>query len=372
MIYFDNAATTYPKPPSVIRAAVRAFEEFGANPGRAGHKFSAETAEAVFKSRQKCADFFGAEVENTAFTLNCTLALNMAIKGVLYDGSHIITSDLEHNAVIRPIHAWAKHKGAYSIAKAGKTDRETLKNFEELIMPNTSAIVCTAASNVTGQRLPLAKIGAVCRKFGICFIVDAAQGAGIFPIILADDINIICAAGHKGLYGPMGTGLIVTDGKFPLKSIIEGGTGSLSSAIEQPDFMPDMLESGTINTPGVIALGAGIDFVVKKGIDKIRKHEDTLCKILLDEIADNDKITVYRNNECANAPVISFNIKSFSSEELAAKLSDKGFCLRGGLHCAFLAHSRLGTLNRGAVRFAPSYYNTAAEVYEFAATLNRI
>lgn len=374
MVYFDNAATTYPKPVSVITAMSKAMVNFGANPGRSGHKLSMETAEAVFASREKCAGFFGAETENTVFMLNCTYALNMAIKGILTSNSHIITSDLEHNAVIRPIHAASKENGiSYSLAHVSADDNETVRNFERLINSRTKAVVCTCASNVTGQILPYRKIGEMCRKHGLCFILDAAQGSGVLPINLKEDnINIICSAGHKGLYGPMGTGLMITDGKFRLRTIIEGGTGSASKEIEQPEFLPDRFESGTINTSGAISLGVGIDFVNDKGIATIHNHEWKLCRLFFDEIRNNPKVTLYSEEyDKSRVPIVPFNIGGISSEETAGMLSREGFFLRGGFHCAFLAHKQMGTIETGAVRFAPSVFNTRAEVMQFIRTINR-
>ena len=200
MVYLDNAATTYPKPIPVIASMSRAMVNYGGNPGRAGHKMSMETAQAVFNSRMKCADFFGAEPDNIIFTLNCTHALNLAVKGIAGANSHLITSDIEHNAVIRPVHAVSKENGiSYSMARTTNDPDETARGFEKLINSRTKAIVCTAASNITGKILPIKKLAAVCKKHGICFILDAAQGAGVLPLKLEDGINIICTAGHKGL-----------------------------------------------------------------------------------------------------------------------------------------------------------------------------
>ena len=373
MVYLDNAATTYPKPPSVIGKASWAMVNYGANPGRAGHKLSMETAEAVFYARQQCADFFGAKTENVCFMLNCTTALNTAIKGILTPNSHIITSDLEHNAVLRPLHSVSKRDGiTYSVAKVSEDDGETVQNFKRLIKRNTKAIVCTAASNVTGRILPYKQLARLCNEHGLCFILDAAQGAGVLPISLADGINIICAAGHKGLYGPMGTGLMITDNKFRLQTLVEGGTGSASSDPEQPEFLPDRFESGTINTSGAIALGSGVSFVREKGMTAICEHEWQLCKYAHTRLNQNKNVILYGDFDRHSAPLFSFNIKGNTSEQTAAKLSDLGFCLRGGLHCAYLAHRKLGTLNTGTVRFAPSVFTTKAEVNAFLRAVNKI
>lgn len=374
MIYFDNAATTYPKPPSVIAAMSRALVRYGANPGRAGHAMSLETADAVYAAREKCAKFFGASVENTVFMPNCTFALNTAIKGVLTENSHAVTSDIEHNAVLRPLYALSKSAGvSYSFAQTSDDDDETVSAFERLINRRTKAVICTAAGNVTGKILPVKKIAKLCRDKGICFIVDAAQGAGVLPLRLSDGINIICAAGHKGLYGPMGTGLLVTDGRYRLKTLVEGGTGSMSKELTQPEFLPDRFESGTINTAGAISLGAGVDFVDSKGIDAIRKHESELCRRFFAGMKKLPTVTLYSDDfDERFAPVIPFNIGDLPAEEASQLLSDAGFALRGGFHCAYPAHRKIGTSDRGAVRFSPSVFNNMSEVNALIRAVGRI
>ncbi len=374
MIYFDNAATTYPKPHTVISAMTGALIEYGANPGRAGHRLSMKTAEAVFSAREKCADFFGAETENTIFTLNCTHALNAAIKGILKNGDHILCSDIEHNAVLRPIYACSKEKGiTYSFAPTFDDDDMTVKSFEKHITRRTKAVVCTLAGNVTGKILPVKKIAEICRKRNICFIVDAAQGAGTLPVKLSDGINIICAAGHKGLYGPMGTGLMVTDGKYRLATIVEGGTGSASKEFAQPEFLPDRFESGTINTAGVVSLGAGVDFVRSKGLDVIYNHEMSLCRKFYEELSKNTAVMLYTGYPDERyAPVIPFNIRGLASEETAGMLSRAGFCLRGGFQCAYPVHRKIGTAETGAVRFSPSVFSTMSETNSLIRAISRI
>lgn len=361
MIYLDNAATTYPKPRSMYQVWNRAMTAWGANPGRSGHAMSMAASRAVFASRSRCAEFFGAEPENTVFTLNCTHALNTAIKGLARPGAHFVLSDIEHNAVIRPVHALAKNKASYTLFSASTDVGETLDSAERAIGKDTVALVCTAAGNVTGQRLPIKELAELCRSKNICFIVDAAQGAGLLPISLKDGINIICTAGHKGLYGPMGTGLMLTDGKYPLDTLTEGGTGSASESLEQPDFLPDRFESGTINTPGAIALGAGVDFVMKRTAERILSHEMWLCRWFCGQLRRYPGIRVYSDIDEEPekyAPVVSFNIDGIPSAEASSELSRLGFCLRGGLHCAPLAHKKLGTLESGTVRFSPSVFNT--------------
>ena len=374
MIYFDNAATTYPKPPAVIAAMSRALVRYGANPGRAGHAMSLETSDAVYAAREKCARFFGAEVENTVFMPNCTFALNTAIKGVLTENSHAVASDIEHNAVLRPLYALSRSIGvSYSLAPTSDDDDETAANFERLINRRTKAVICTLAGNVTGKILPVEKIGNICREKGVCFIVDAAQGAGVLPIKLGSGINIICAAGHKGLYGPMGTGLLVTDGKYRLKTLVEGGTGSLSKELSQPEFLPDRFESGTINTAGAISLGAGVDFVTSKGTDTILRHERMLCERFFAGMKKQPSVRLYSDAfDERFAPVIPFNIGDLPAETASEMLSEAGFALRGGFHCAYPAHVKIGTSDRGAVRFSPSVFSTMTEVNSLIRAVSRI
>ncbi len=364
MINFDNSATSFPKPAAVKKAVLTALTRYGGNPGRSGHSLSLKTAEAVYSARSAAADFFGAEVDNVIFTQNCTHALNTAIKGVAEKGCHIIISNLEHNSVLRPVHALSlTGEYSYSIAEVSHDDFTTVENFRRLIMPNTKVIVCTLGSNVTGQITPYRRLAELCESHNICFIADGAQACGVIPIKLSDGINILCTAGHKSLYGPSGTGLLITDGKYAVKPLIEGGTGSTSLEAVQPDFLPDALESGTVNTAGIIGLGAGINFVKKIGINKIYTHEKMLCEKFIYEMKRLKNVVVYRDERCKNyLPVVSFNVNGLTANEAAEILSNHGFALRGGLHCSGLAHTSIGTIPDGTVRFSPSVFNTATEV----------
>lgn len=377
MIYLDNAATTYPKPQSVYNTWQHAMSAFGANPGRAGHRLSVLTSEAVYDSRTKCAELFGADPENTIFTLNCTHALNYAIKGLAQPGCHFVASDMEHNAVIRPIYAAAEENGgSYTLFETSEDWEQTLWNAERAITDKTCALVCTAASNVLGLRAPIKQLAELCRRKNVPFVVDAAQGAGMLPLSMDMGISFLCAAGHKGLYGPMGTGLLISDGKHRLKTLIEGGTGSASESLSMPDFTPDRFESGTVNTAGIIALGAGADFVKKTTPEVILRHEMALCRRFCSGARRLPAVTLYNDVTEINirlyAPVVSFNLKDMDSTEAAAKLSDRGFYMRGGLHCAPLAHKKLGTLERGTVRFSPSAFTTAKDVDMLLGALSKL
>lgn len=369
LVNFDNAATTYPKPKEVRLAVNNAVEMLGGNAGRGGHQLAARTSAAVFSSRETIAEFFGAEAENVVFTLNCTAALNMAVKGIMHDGGHLIISGMEHNSVARPAAALAiEKKIMLSVADVYSNDEMTVDSFRNHIRPDTKAIVCTYASNVTGQLMPIKKIADLCKEKGICFIVDGAQVCGIVDVKLSDGINILCAAGHKGLYGVTGTGLLITDGKYKIHPIIEGGTGSSSTGLKQPDFLPDSLESGTMNVLGAISLKTGIDFINRIGIERIRRHEERMCDIFINGLKNDKRIKIYRRNECEYVPIVSFNISGVPSEKTAQLLSEKGFCLRAGFHCAALAHSTLGTDN-GTVRFAPSVFSREKDVIRLVKTI---
>jgi cysteine desulfurase family protein len=372
MINFDNAATTFPKPEGVYRAAGEAMIKYGGNPGRSGHKLSIATSDKVYETREAAAEMFGATPENTAFTLNCTYALNIAVKGLVPPKSRVIISDLEHNAVARPTFAVACKRNL-SVLHIDENDALTLKNIERRLTPQTKAVVMTLGSNITGQITPFREIGRLCNKRGIPFIADGAQAAGIIPISLRDDfINVLCIPGHKGLYGPAGTGLILTDGKYKIHPILQGGTGSASLALSQPDYMPDALESGTVNTSGIIALSEGIKYIKKMGYERIFSHETALCNRFIAGIKDNPNISVYRKANAKYLPIVLFNIGDRDSAEVSEILSEHGFCLRGGLHCAGIAHKALGTAKTGGVRFSPGAFNTADEVDELIMTVNNI
>jgi cysteine desulfurase family protein len=372
MINFDNAATTFPKPEAVYRTAGEAMIKYGGNPGRSGHKLSVQTSERIYETREAAAELFGASPENTAFTLNCTYALNLAVKGLVPQKSRIIISDLEHNAVARPTFALAGKRNL-SILHIYESDAQTIKSFERRLTPQTKAVVMTLGSNITGQITPFREIGCICNRRGIPFIADGAQAAGILPISLQDDnINVLCLPGHKGLYGPAGTGLILTDGKYKIRPILQGGTGSSSLFLSQPDYMPDALESGTVNTSGIIALLEGIKYVKKMGYERIYVHETALCNRLIAGIIDNPNITIYRKANARYLPIVLFNIGERDSAEVSEMLSERGFCLRGGLHCAGIAHKSLGTAKTGGIRFSPGAFNTADEVDDLIDVLNEI
>ncbi|MBR6045277.1 MAG: aminotransferase class V-fold PLP-dependent enzyme [Ruminococcus sp.] len=366
MINFDNSATTFPKPPSVRRAVAEAVERYGGNPGRSGHELSMQAAAKIFEVRTLAAGMFGAESENTAFTVNCTFALNMAIKGMMQYGGHIIISGYEHNASARPVYAlYRAGRADFSVAEVSDDTDETVSAFEKLIRQDTKCICCCIASNVTGRILPCKELADLCRRYGLCFIADCSQAAGVLDLSLSDGFDFICTSGHKALYGPTGTGLLITNGKYPLSTIIEGGTGTSSALLEQPAELPERLESGTLNTVGIIGFGEGLRFVKRYGPSAIRAHEQQLCRRLIERISARGDIRIYRS-ECDHVPIVAFNVGNESSHVIASRLSDLGFALRGGLHCAALAHRSLGTLEQGVVRFSPSVFNTLRQTDQLA------
>lgn len=368
MIYLDNAATTFPKPPAVTKAVENALRIYGANPGRSGHEMTLKTSEEIYKCRKKAAAMFGADsAQDVVFTLNCTHALNLSIKGIVKPGCHVITSNLEHNSVIRPLYA-LKQQGKLNFDVANVVpgdDKATVEAFRQLIRPNTSLIVCTHVSNVFGVILPVREIGQLAASHGITFIVDAAQSAGVLPINIQQmNIDYLCMPGHKGLYGPMGTGMLITTKGDVLATLMEGGTGSVSQQLEQPDFLPDRLESGTINTPGVIGLSAGIDFVRQKGEEKLYYHELSLTQYLYDNIKKIGNVQLYMPRPVSPhfAPVLSFNIKGAASGDIGEALAKQGVAVRTGLHCAPLAHNAFGTIQDGTVRLCPGAFTTRQEI----------
>ncbi len=376
MIYLDNAATTSPKPAAVREAVAGALQMYSANPGRSGHQMSLSAAEAVFRCRQKAAAFFHApSVERVVFTLNCTQAINFVLKGTLKPGDHVVTSSLEHNAVMRPLEKLRKQGVAYDVAEVIFADPEaTLRSFIRAIRPQTKLVICTHASNVTGTVLPIGEIGRACRERGILFAVDAAQSAGILPIDMQQMcIDFLCVAAHKGLYAPMGTGLLICGADLG-DTLIEGGTGTDSVNLQQPVDMPERLESGTINTPGIAGLGAGIDFVEKKGLARIYSHELRMVTRLYDAMEQMPSVRLYTGRPAQGlyAPVLSFNVAGLSSPETAALLDREGIAVRAGLHCAPSAHKRIGTLDQGTVRICPSAFTSPEEVGQVIQILRRL
>ena len=368
MIYFDNSATTYPKPFTVSKAVMESIKKYGANPGRSGHSMSRISGMEVEKCRKVAADMFGVEnPHNIAFTLNCTQALNMVIKGILKEGDHVVTSCIEHNAVMRPLNKLKKDGLiTYTVAQVypGNNDM-TVDSFRRAINSKTKLIVCTHASNVWGIKLPIERISALAKIYGIPILVDGAQSGGLIPINLKNSyIDFLCLAGHKGLYGPMGTGMLITNKADMLGTIIEGGTGTDSMILCQPKNMPQKFESGTPNMWGISGLRAGMEFVMAKGIKNIVAHENELILYLYDKLKKIHGVKLYmpRPENKYFVPLLSFNMEGYISDEIGKILDNNSIEVRTGLQCAPKAHEFAGTAKTGVVRVSPSVFNKKAEI----------
>ena len=378
MIYFDNAATSFPKPRCVVKAVTDSLVSLGGNPGRGGHTMAINAAKAVYKARKTAAELFCLTAEeNVVFTQNCTHALNLVIYGVLEQGDRVVISDLEHNSVWRPLCS-LESKGLIELVVAETSldnPAHTVASFERAITPETKLVICTHASNVTGTVLPIKEIAAVAHKNNAMFAVDGAQSAGMVELdMTAMQIDFLCLPGHKGLYGPAGTGMLLIGNSCLLEPLMKGGTGSLSQNCCMPDFYPDRLECGTLNIPGICGLHAGMEFVKNKGISAISSYEHHLIWRVYHCLKECNGVKLYSSEPSfgRSVPVISFNLKGHSGEETAQFLSDKGFALRGGLHCAPLAHKKLGTLERGTARIGLGCFNTVNEVNRFCETIKKL
>lgn len=373
MIYLDNAATTWPKP-QAVQAAVNLAMRQGANPGRSGHKLSMKAAEEVYRCRAEAAEFFHCgSPECVVFTLNCTHALNLVLKGLLKQGDHVVCTCLEHNAVMRPLHALKDQGIAYTAVPVSEGNNDaTVDAFRKALQKNTALVVCTQASNVTGVRVPVERIAALCRVYGIPIAVDAAQSAGVVPIDMEETgIDYLCVPGHKGLYGPMGIGVLLTKKGDKLRTILEGGTGTSSVDLNQPTTMPERLETGTPNYAGIVGLRAGIRFLRQQSPKKIFLHEMRLVQFLYDRLSNMEQIQLYtqRPTLTHHVPVLSFNVKGTDSETVGAMLNRNGIAVRAGLHCAPTAHREIGTLESGTVRVCPSAFTTKEEVFQLVKRL---
>ena len=377
MIYLDNSATTYPKPPQVRQAVTRALGELGANPGRGGYPMSQRTAQAVYRCRCLAAEFFGAPgPECVVFQPSCTQALNLVLKGALKQGDHVVVSDLEHNAVMRPLTALSARGVTYTLAKTVPGDNDaTLDAFRQAMGPRTKLVVCTQASNVFGFRLPVERVAALCHQYGAKLCVDAAQSAGLVPIHLQrDGIDYLCCAGHKGLYGPMGVGLLVLrDPADSLAPLVEGGTGTQSRSLAQPEDSPERYESGTLNVPGIAGLEAGLLFVRRQGPQALCQKELALLARLHRQLARFPGVELYTGEPRAPyfLPVLSFNLRGMESEAVGERLGQAGIAVRCGLHCAPLAHQKLGT-QQGTVRVSPSAFTRREEIDALARQVGRL
>mgnify|MGYP000898261647 CR=1 FL=1 len=376
MIYLDNAATTYPKPSSVYKSVMKAMKEYGANPGRGSHAMAIEGARVIYETRELLAELFNLDDPMKAvFTFNATDSLNIAIKGILSTGDHVVTTEMEHNSVLRPIKELEKIGIENTIVKCAPDGTISLSDLENAIKDNTKLIVTTHVSNLTGTIFPIEEIGKICKKHDVLYLLDASQGAGVLNIDLKKhNIDFLAAPGHKGLLGPQGTGILLINNDIELRQLKEGGTGSQSSSLEHPNFYPDKLEAGTHNLPGIAGLNAGLKYILNKGTESIYSHEKNLLDIFIKELGKNPKIKIYGPESIEHrSGVIPVNIEGIDSSE-AANILDSSYniAVRPGLHCAPLAHKAIGTEKIGAVRFGVGPFNKKADIMAAVKALNEI
>lgn len=368
MIYLDNAATTFPKPTTVI-SAVNEMSRKAANPGRSGYRLALDASEAVFDCRQKAADFFNLkDVEKCILTPSCTISLNTVIYGVLKKGDHVVISSLEHNSVLRPIKRLSDMGViTYDVAEVFEADDDrTIDSFRKCMNNKTRLVICTHASNVFGIKLPVKRIGALCKYYGVLFCLDSAQSAGVVPIDIEDSgADFICVPGHKGLYGPMGTGLLLINTNTIPESLYQGGTGSSTLDLKEPTILPDKFESGTVNVMGFAGLSKGIDFVKSKGTQIIYNHEIKLIRKLYNALKTLKNVDLYTEIPDTDhyVPLLSFNIKDMDAD-VAGNILDKkyGVCVRTGFHCSPLAHKYMGTGEKGTIRVCPSAFTAERDI----------
>jgi cysteine desulfurase family protein len=377
VIYLDNAATSFPKPEGVYRAMDAYARTSLANPGRAGHRMAVAAKGTLDDARHRLNRFLnGAEPERVAFALNCTDALNMAFKGVLNPGDHVVTTDLEHNSVSRPLVAMAD-AGTITFTRVkadagGTVDPDAIR---AALTPATRMVALTHASNVLGTVQPIAEVGRLCRERDVLFLVDAAQTIGVLPIdVRAMHISLLAFPGHKGLFGPTGTGGLYVAPGVRIRAWREGGTGGDSKSPTQPPGFPEFLEGGTSNLLGIVGMIAGLDFVEEQGVGSIHQHEIALCKRLREKLADNPLIVpVGHADPARRVGTFSFRTEAMGSEDLAGVLdSSFGICVRAGNHCAPYVHRAVGSYDDGLVRVSPGPFNTADHIDQLAQALNEI
>lgn len=375
-LYLDNAASSHPKPESVYRAVNDVLRKLGANPGRSGHSMALKAGQRITETRQLLAQLFSIEDPNRIiFTSNTTEALNLGLKGFLNPGDHVITTSMEHNSVIRPLRFLETQGIEVTVVQGNPKGQIHPKACEKAIQKNTRLIVLTQASNVTGGIMPVAEVTAMAHKYGFRSLVDGAQTAGLVPLSVAETgIDLLAVPGHKGLMGPQGTGFLYIGSDISLRPLFEGGTGSQSELEVQPDFFPDRMESGTLNTPGLAGLGAGVQFILDQGIDQIRKQETSLSKLLWLGLRKIPSVRLFGPAETEDrTAVVSFTIGKLNPHVIASLLDTAyAIAVRSGLHCAPLAHKTLGTFPEGTVRVSPGFFNNEQDIEVFLKALQAI
>ena len=365
MIYFDNAATTMQKPKQVVEAVTRALCSMG-NAGRGAHNASMDASRMLFDTRKKLAMLFGGtNPAQIVFTSNSTESLNLALKGLLNPQDHVITTQLEHNSVLRPLYELENTGVELTILKSDEKGRICYEDFEKQIKENTKMIVCTHGSNLTGNLTDIKRVGEIAHRHGALFVVDASQTAGVFPIRAEEmKIDVLCFTGHKGLLGPQGTGGMYVREGLVIRPLKTGGSGVQTYSRTHPSQMPTALEAGTLNAHGLAGLNAALDYLKETGLDVIREKEQELMWYFYQRVLEIPGITVYGDFSSRNrCPIVSLNVKEYDSAEVSDFLyAEYGISTRPGAHCAPLMHQALGTTDRGAVRFSFSHYNTREEV----------
>ena len=369
MIYFDSAATSWPKPPGVAQAMVRFLDEVGANPGRSGHRLSIEAGRVVYAAREATAELFGApDPLRVVFGHNVTEALNLALRGLLRPGDHVITSSMEHNSMMRPLRALEREGVELTVVPCSPQGFLDPLRVEAAVQPNTTMIALNHASNVVGTLLPIARVGRFARQHDLLLLVDAAQTGGAYPLdVQAEGVDLLAFTGHKSLHGPMGTGGLIVGERVDearLRPLKRGGTGSHSEHEEQPTFLPDSCESGTPNAVGLAGLQAGISWVLERGVPGIRAHEEALTQRLIDGLGGIPGVTVFGGLEASQqTATVAFDVGGLEPSEVGLRLDEEyGIMCRVGLHCSPAAHKTIGTFPVGTVRFGLGAFNTAQEV----------
>ena len=367
MTYLDNAATSFPKPRRVWEEQERCMRSYCGNAGRGSHRLAMRAAEKIYECREQVASLMGcSHPENVIFTMNTTVAINMAVKGLLRRGDHVLISDLEHNAVWRPVCKLAREgKITYGIfpSYVGSDVRRAQRicqGIEEMIRPNTRMLICTHASNVCSATMPVDEIGALCRRHGIIFVVDGAQSAGHLPISMEEmGIDVLCLPGHKGLMGVQGSGcLLLGDGVYA-ETLLEGGSGLHSLDEAMPEDSPERYEAGTLPTPAIAGLCEGVRFVSEVGVESILAHEISLCQRIKERLTSLEGVTLLA--PAFDGGILLFYANGIPADVLGAELDKRGICVRSGFHCAALAHRTLETPSDGAVRVSAGYFNRPSD-----------
>lgn len=375
--YFDNAASSWPKPKQVAEAMAKCVLEFGANPGRGSHQMAVQASRILFEARKNLSRLFGVQNPNDiCFAHNATEALNLAIKGFLKENDHVISTGIEHNSVRRPLEYLKRTRNiSVTYLKADTKGNIDLSELRNEIRSNTSLVVCSYSSNLLGTILPVAEIAAVCKEHGVRFLVDAAQAAGILPIdVETSGVDLLAFPGHKGLLGPQGTGGLYIAPDINLEPLLHGGTGSQSELIEQPQVRPDRYESGTQNTPGIAGLNEGVKFVLEQGVEKIHEKEWTLTQQLMEGLLEVNGLELFGPDLGENKTgIVAFRLNGMDAAETAFIL-DQSFqiAVRSGFHCSPLAHETAGTYETGAVRASVGFFTTKEEVEHFIYAVKEI